>query len=78
MRTIERQKKLLYIARAYVGYQVTQVIETSDASKTDKEMMTRIVNARYNHDSWFMFCHADDKLKESLLDIIEKTYYGDM
>lgn len=76
MRTIEQQKKLLNIARAYVGYQVTQAIQTSDASKADKEMMTRIVNARYKHDSWAMYCKADTMVRDLLLDIIEKTYYG--
>lgn len=76
MRTIEQQKKLLNIARAYVRYQVTQAIQTSDASKADKEMMTRIVNAQYKHDSWAMYCKADTMVRDLLLDIIEKTYYG--
>lgn len=76
MRTIEEQKQYLHIAKAYVKYEITQAIRVSDASRDDKEIMARIINARYTDDSWWMFCHADDTLKELLMDIIEKTYYG--
>jgi len=76
MRTLEQQKKLLMTAKTYAKYDVSRAIEASQLSETDKETMIGILYTTYPEDSWSRFCQADDSLKEYLLDIFEKTYYG--
>lgn len=76
MKSIEQQKMYLHIAKAYVGYEVTQTIRKSNASQADKELMICMINATYTSDSWDMFCKTDTTLQVLLLDIIEETYYG--
>lgn len=76
MRTQEQQEKNLHIARSYAGYDVTQAIRTSGYGETDRETMTRIINARYEKDALRLYEEADTAVREYLQDIIEETYYG--
>lgn len=76
MRTAEQQQQNLDIARAYYAYNVSEAIRQSNANAADKETMRRIVNARYNKDSWAMYLEADTAVRDCLMDIIEEAVYG--
>lgn len=77
MKTVEQQKNLLRIARTYCGHDVTTAIRQRVDDSEDLETMVRIVNTTYEDDAWAMYSGADTMVREWLMDIIEKTYYGD-
>lgn len=76
MRTIEQQEKNIRNARAYASYEVTEAIRTSGYGEADKETMITIINASRNKTSMRLYNEADTAVRESLQEIIEKTYYG--
>ena len=77
MKTVEQQKELLRIARAYCAYDTTAAIRQRIDDPEDLETMVRIVNTTYEDDAWEMYCKADTVVMEWLMDTIENTYYGD-
>lgn len=76
MRIAGQQERNIHIAQSYAGDDVTQAIRASHYSKVDKEMMLRIINARYNKEALERYCEAAAIIREALQDIIEETCYG--
>lgn len=76
MRTQEQQINNINVARGYYTGSVTEAIRSSGYGETDRETMTRIINARYLRDALRLYEDADTAVREYLQDIIEETIYG--